>query len=120
MALKFFGYVEAPGEEFNLPGVLTSPLFGENCLYPIWVDSYENLYWLSVKDGEMYVCPVAREFDEWEFDSDSATWIGRHGELRSDPVDEVYDVAFATDLVEGWVEVKLRSELGEKMNLVGV
>ena len=119
MALNFFGYIEAPGEEFNLPGVLTSPLFGESALYPIWADYYEDLYWLSVRDGEMYVCPVSRDkFDEWDFDVDSSVWIGRHGELVSESNMNI-GVETATDFVDGWAEVKLRCELAEKMNAPG-
>ena len=119
MALNFFGYVEAPGEEFNLPGVLTSPLFGESALYPIWADYYEDLYWLSVRDGEMYVCPVSRvEFDEWTFDVDSSIWISRHGQLISEANMDL-GVETATELVKGWTRVEARCYMAEQMNAPG-
>ena len=120
MALNFFGYVEAPGEEFSLPGLLTSPLFGEKCLYPVWSDSYEDLFWISVKNGEMYVCSVWRD-EEWEFDTDTSFWMKPDGELSApgEPVPVGLDTAIMTELVEGWNEVVARCELSEKMNAPG-
>ena len=81
MDFRFHGYVEMPGEEFNLPGVIDVFPHGENVLYPVWTVFGDEAFWMSYSTGELYVCPVNKTETGWDADSDSSFWINAKGEI---------------------------------------
>lgn len=89
-SFTFRGFVSMPGEEFNPPGVVPDPSNPENCLYPIWAETLDRddvettVYWLFARDGDMFVCPVICENEEWDADMDNATWICVEGNYENE------------------------------------
>ena len=81
MDFRFHGYVEMPGEEFNLDGVLDVFPYGENVLYPVYTIFGDEMYFMSYRDESLYVCPVSRTHDGWDTDNDSSFWIDSKGDL---------------------------------------